>query len=79
MIQTEQIIIDGRALIRTYSDTLHRIIQNGTGITYDEAIDPAEMGRTYMESDDMIEDELTDSEALRMLLGGERFETVSGD
>ena len=46
---------DGTALIRTYSDSGHYIIQDGTGIEYTEAVDPEKMGRTYTESDKVIE------------------------
>jgi len=37
-------------LIRTYSDRGMMIRQNGTGIEYCEAVDPADSGRTYMET-----------------------------
>ena len=47
---------DGVQLDRTYSDTGHKIIQDETGIEYDEAIDPRDMHRTYHESENMIED-----------------------
>lgn len=55
MIQTEFLTINGHSLIKTYSDAGKKIIQDGTGIEYDEAIDPIEMGRTYMESENDIE------------------------
>ena len=47
---------DGTVLIRTYSDSNHYIIQDGTGIEYSEAIDPENMNRTYTESERIIED-----------------------
>ena len=50
MIQTERWEGNDR-LIRTFSDAGMKIIQDGTGILYDEAVDPEEMGRTYTESD----------------------------
>ena len=46
---------DGTVLIRTYSDSGHYIIQDETGIEYSEAVDPEKMGRTYPESDRVIE------------------------
>ena len=46
---------DGVQLDRAYSDTGHKIIQDETGIEYDEAIDPRDMHRTYHESENMIE------------------------
>lgn len=57
MITTEiyGIMPDGTALIRTYSDSGHYIIQDGTGIEYTEAVDPEKMGRTCTESDRVIE------------------------
>lgn len=55
MIQTENIIINGRQLTRTYSDSGHCIQRDG--VQYAEAIDPAELGRTYTETDEAIETE----------------------
>ena len=57
MIQTEiyNTMPDGTVLIRTYSDSGHYIIQDETGIEYSEAVDPEKMGRTYTESDRVIE------------------------
>jgi hypothetical protein len=46
---------DGVRLIRTYSDEGKRIIQNETGILYDEAIDLENSGYTYSESEELIE------------------------
>lgn len=48
---------DGVKLVRTYSDTNHYIIQDGTGFEYIEAIDPEKAGRTYTESEREIEKE----------------------
>lgn len=70
---------DGVNLYRTYSDDGHKIIQTDTGAVYDEAIDVENSGHIYAESTEQIADELTDSEALRMLLGGERHEAGTGD
>ena len=53
---------DGTILIRTYSDSNHYIIQDGTGIEYSEAIDPEQMNRTYTESERIIEDSITSNE-----------------
>ena len=51
---------DGTVLVRTYSDSNHYIIQDGTGIEYSEAIDPENMNRTYTESEKIIkEDSIT--------------------
>ena len=53
---------DGTVLVRTYSDSNHYIIQNGTGIEYSEAIDPENMDRIYTESERIIEDSITSNE-----------------
>lgn len=47
---------DGTILVRTYSDSNHYIIQDGTGIEYSETIDPENMNRTYIESERTVED-----------------------
>lgn len=68
MIQTEKIIINGRELVRTYSNTGHMIRQDGTGAIYSEAVDPIETGRTYTETDDFVPgNELTAEEALNII------------
>ena len=62
---------DGVNLFRTYSDNGKRIIQNETGIVYDEAIDVENAPYTYTESDEFLDDyELTAEEALEVILGG---------
>lgn len=56
MIQTEIFDTweDGTKLIRTWSDQGYFIRQDGTGILYEEAIDPETMNRTYTETDQPI-------------------------
>lgn len=44
---------DGVVLNRTYSDTGMKIERDG--IQYDEAVDPAELGREYIETEEPIE------------------------
>lgn len=46
---------DGVVLNRTYSDGGYMIERDG--VRYSEAIDPAELGRTYTETDQPIESE----------------------
>lgn len=58
---------DGVKLFRIYSDEGKRIVQNETGIIYDEAIDVENAPYTYSESDEIIE--LTAEEALDIILG----------
>ena len=55
MIQTELIMVDGRQLRRTWSDAGFMIERDGA--QYSEAVDPAELGRTYTETDEAIEAE----------------------
>ena len=56
MLRQEQIKIDGRDLVKSYSDANKYIIQKETGIYYTEAIDVPNR-YTYTESDKDIEDE----------------------
>ena len=61
---------DGMNLYRTHSDAGLMIRQEQTGAEYAEAIDVEGSGYSYIESDTPIEgEELTDSEALDILLG----------
>lgn len=46
---------DGVRLFKTYSDTGFRILQQQTGIVYDEAIDVENAPYTYSETGDKIE------------------------
>ena len=55
---------DGTVLVRTYSDSNHYIIQDGTGIEYSEAIDPEQMNRTYTESEKTIEEDSVEESEL---------------
>ncbi len=54
MIVTEhyKTLKDGTVLNRTYSDAGSRILQNETGVVYDEAVDPADLNRIYTETDE---------------------------
>lgn len=67
MIVTEQLTINDRQFTKTYSDSGFMIERDGA--QYSEAIDPAEFGRTYTETDIPIEGEgdLTVTDALEML------------
>lgn len=55
MIITEQITINNRQFTKTYSDSGYMVERDGA--QYSEAIDPAELGRTYTETDIPIEGE----------------------
>lgn len=50
MIVTENMTINGRSFVKTYSDDGYMVERDG--VRYTEAIDPAEFGRTYTETDD---------------------------
>ena len=61
---------DGVKLYRTYSDANLMIRQEQTGAEYTEAIDVENSDYTYTETETPIEsEELTDTEALNILLG----------
>lgn len=55
MIITEQLTINNKAFIKTYSDEGFMVEREG--VRYAEAIDPAEFGRQYIETDEPIEPE----------------------
>lgn len=55
MILRENINIGGRAFVKTYSDAGMMVERDG--VRYSEAIDPAEFGRQYIETDEPIEKE----------------------
>lgn len=53
MIQKEELIINGKNFIRTWSDE-NKMIERDS-ILYEEAIDPVEYNRLYIETDIDIE------------------------
>jgi len=73
MIKTESFFVGEKEFTRTYSDRnmmIHGGVPEGD---YTEATDPAELGRTYTETDIPIDDETTEAdkaEAFDILLGG---------
>lgn len=69
MIYTEQVTVNGREFTRTWSD-LYTVERDG--VEYDEAMDPAEFGRTYTETANLKADAGTVeeyAEAGRILMG----------
>ena len=69
MIQTEKLTINNKEYIRTWSDIGMMIERDGA--LYEEAIDPAELGRAYTETAEPIPDaEATEADYLAAL---ERF------
>ena len=68
MIKTETYFIGEREFTRTYSDSGRYVVRDG--VSYEEACDPSEFGRTYTEGDPIPEDEnSTAEEILNIVLG----------
>lgn len=61
MIKTENLTINGKAFVRTYSDNGYMVERDG--VRYVEAIDPAEFGRVYTETDERVEGYTEDATA----------------
>ena len=70
MIKTETVTINGTQFIRTWSDRGMMIHGGSPEADYSEALDPAELGRTYTETDTPIEEETDAEQILSILLGG---------
>ena len=66
MIFKENLTVNGREFIRTYSDSY---MVTRDDIEYEEALDPAELGREYTESSTPLP-EITAEEALEIITGG---------
>ncbi|MBQ6035787.1 MAG: hypothetical protein IJL43_00610 [Lachnospiraceae bacterium] len=71
MIIIEQYEINGRSFTKTYSDAHRYVVRDG--VSYAEANDPTEFGRTYEEGDKIpyYEEEVSIEEAFNILMGGE--------
>lgn len=69
MIKQETVTISEKQFIRTYSDKGMMIHGGMPEADYSEALDPAELGRTYTETDIPIEGETTAEEVLNILTG----------
>ena len=70
MIRTETFFVNGREFTRTYSDAGRYVVREG--VSYEEACDPSEFGRTYTEGE-LISDGDSSSaaeEILNILTGG---------
>ena len=68
MIRTENFTINEKQFIRTYSDAGRYVVRDG--ISYEEACDPAEFGRTYTEGDVIPDTDTDAAEILDIILGG---------
>lgn len=53
MIKTENLTINGKPFVRTYSDSGFMVERDG--VRYSEAIDPAEFNRQYTETDEPVD------------------------
>lgn len=53
MIITEKVTINGTEFVHNYSDSGYQIERDG--VQYSDAIDPVDSGRTYTETDVLIE------------------------
>ena len=67
MIKTENLTVGGVSFIRSYSDSGLMIHGGFPEADYSEAIDPADSGRTYTETDIPIE---SDSDTIIEILTG---------
>ena len=70
MIVTENFNIGERCFTRTYSDAGRYVVRDG--VEYSEACDPEELGRTYIEGDQMPAEEsdiAAKAEAYDILMG----------
>lgn len=65
----EHFDVNGRDFIRTYSDRGMMIHGGSPEGDYSEACDPAELNRTYTETDIPIDGESTAEEILDILMG----------
>lgn len=70
MIKTETITVGEKTFIRTYSDRGMLIHGGEPEADYSEALDPAELGRTYTETETPIEQDTDAEQILSILLGG---------
>lgn len=70
MIVQKHFTIDEIDFVRTYSDKNMMIHGGSPESDYTEALDPAELGRTYTETSIPIEDETDAEEILSILTGG---------
>lgn len=68
-IRTETYFIGEREFTRTYSDSGRYVVRDG--ISYEEANDPSEFGRTYTEGDIMEESGSEAEDILNIIMGEE--------
>lgn len=65
LIRTENYEINGVPFVRTYSDAGRYVVREG--VSYEEACDPAEFGRTYFESEPIQTEEYEEAQTNKLL------------
>lgn len=70
MIVQEHFEIEGRDLVRTYSDAGRYVVGGEPYGAYEEAVDPAELNRQYVEGDLIGGDEEVNAEEIVNILMG---------
>lgn len=68
-VRTETYVLNNREFTKTYSDSGRYVVRDG--ISYEEANDPSEFGRTYTEGDIMEESDSEAEEILNIIMGEE--------
>lgn len=68
-IRTETYTLNNREFTRTWSDANRYVVRDG--ISYSEANDPSEFGRTYTEGDIMEDSGSEAEEILNIIMGDE--------
>jgi len=76
MIKTENLTINGKAFVKTYSDAGYYIHGGSPEGDYAEAFDPAEFGRAYIETDIPLEEQTEEDELKEK---AEAFDILMGD
>ena len=70
MIKHETVEINGRNLVKSYSDSGFKIQQNETGIVYNSAIDVENAAFTYTETNTPTgENDIPNEEAYNIIMG----------
>lgn len=72
MIVTEDLTINGKHFVKTYSDSGYMVECDGA--IYHEAVDPSELNRKYTETDTPIESE----ELIKMYQKARAYDIVMG-
>lgn len=70
-IRTKTYMLGEREFTRTWSDDDRYILGGEPYGQYTEANDPSEFGRTYVEGDKIPDVEITEEDALNILMGVE--------